>query len=256
MSEIFAHVPWPELLTIALAVAILVLEIVFGFSRRRVYGRLSESLSTAALTLENKAKQETTTVGFIEALLGAAAERQQLSVLTAERRAGNLFRVGTLLMIVSVVVPFILVAMYLQMNPTDVATQLKALGVSPADAAKASQRDWHLLIAGVSFGLLFLAAAKGILAAESKQLELYSNEVRGATYYGDLTRALRIAERLDSDRKDSKHTVTDEVVRKVIVNLLERGQVGHNVTALEENRSGIPLEHEFLKVVADALKKP
>jgi hypothetical protein len=241
--------------TAAVLVVIVLFEIVLTTYQALLFWRTRKSIYAEVGNLENKAEKEISIVGFTETLLSAAAERQQLSVITAERRAGNLFRVGTLLMIVSVVVPFILVAMYLQTDPATIVTSLKSLGVSPADAAKAAQRDWHLLVAGVSFGLLFLAAAKGILAAESKQLEIYSNEVRGSTYYGDLSRALKIAERLDAERKNSKHSITEEVVRKIIVNLLDRGHLKHNASQPWEIPTGLPQDHELLKIVTDLLKK-
>lgn len=234
---------------------VIIVYIALGLYRWWRFRREYNSITAEALTLEHRAKEEETIVGFTEALLRAAAERGQLSVITAERRAGKLFRVGTLLMTVSVVVPFILVAVYLQTNPNEIVNNLKSLGVSPTDAAKVAQRDWHLLLAGVSFGLLFLAAAKGILAAESKQLEIYSSEVGKTTYYGDLARALRIAERLDSERKDNKNSITDEVIRKVIVKLLERGQLGENIVLSENAQSGSPIDHELLKIVSEALRK-
>ncbi len=218
--------------------------------------RLEVRSNEKAIKLEDKAASEPTLVGFVSTLLKAAAERQQLSVLTAERRASNLFRVGTLLMGVSVLVPFVLVYMYLQTDPAVIAKELTTAGLPTAEAAKASQRDWHLLVAGISFGLLFIAAARGILLSEGRQREVYAREVRETAYYGDLTRALSIAHRIDRERKDELRSITDEVVRRIVVLLLERGNKEHGSSTLSPTSDAASSgEHEFAKIITETIKR-
>jgi len=64
--------------------------------------------------------------------------------------------------------------MYATIDPYWQLQRLKDVGIDPKDALELARRDWHLLAAGVSFGLLFLAAARGVLAAETRQRERIS----------------------------------------------------------------------------------
>jgi hypothetical protein len=217
-----------------------------------------ETVRKEAQELEGKALLQVSLVGYTVALLDAAAKRQRESVLRSERRASGLFWVSTLLMMASVVVPFALVNMYLQGDPTETVKGLVAVGIPVAEAAKAAQRDWHLLLAGVSFGLLFIAAARGILVAEGRQRDVYAREVRETAYYGDLVRALNIAQRVDSGFRDGKNTVTHDVIRKILQMLLERGS-HENAPELsspnnDSSASTIP-EHEFFKLLAENIKR-
>lgn len=196
----------------------------------------------AASELEAKAEKEETLVDYVEAQLIAAAARQEIAVSTAERRANRLASTGFLLMISSVLVPFGLVYLYMTLPP-----------VGPPTASTAPQRDWHLLLAGVSFGLLFIAAARGILLAEGRQREVYGREVRETAYYGDLRRALGMAQRLDKKRNDAVETSTEEVVRTIMALMLERG--GREPVATSAADLAPTGEHEFLKIVTDSIKK-
>lgn len=202
----------------------------------------ARSKATAS-ALEAKAEKEETLVDYVEAQLVAAAARQELGVQKAGVRAERLASVGFLLMLSSVIVPFVLVYLYATLPPA-----------APPTAGAAPQRDWHLLLAGVSFGLLFIAAARGILLAEGRQREVYAREVRETVYYGDLRRALGMAQRLDRENTDEKASVTREVIRKVMALMLERGGRDGAAAAAADTPPAAG-EHEFLKIVADTLKK-
>jgi hypothetical protein len=197
----------------------------------------------AAEVLEAKAENQETLVDYVEAKLVAAAARQELAVCTAEGRANRLSSVGIILMVSSVLVPFALVYLYMILPATVPAT--------PPGAAP--QRDWHLLFAGLSFGLLFIAAARGILLAEGRQREVYAREVRETAYYGDLRRALGMAQRLDVEDQETTHAATREIVRKIMSLMLERG--GRDSMAVPTAETSPGNDHEFFKIVADAIKK-
>jgi hypothetical protein len=196
-------------------------------------------------------------VQFVDALLEAASERQRLALLRSERRASNLFRIGTVLMTLSVFVPFLLVAIYYQLDPASEFLRLQKLGVLPSPAADFARRDWHLLVAGVSFGLLFLAAARGILNAEASQREMYFREMRVANYYGDLGRALKIAARVDREPgRLSKHSIADEAMRRVIVQLLDKGAgvVGDDIPVRASVSDSDPDHASVITTLTDSLK--
>lgn len=206
----------------------------------------SEGVHTQRLTaeaLEAQAEKEETLVDYVEAQLIAAAARQEVAVRSAEARANRLSSIGIILMVSSVLVPFGLVYLYMSLPP--------AAPTTPAGAPP--QRDWHLLLAGVSFGLLFIAAARGILLAEGRQREVYAREVRETAYYGDLRRALGMAQRLDKEYRDTANKSTREIVQKIMELMLERG--GREPSATLTGDVPPASEHEFLKVLADAIKK-
>lgn len=190
--------------------------------------------------VEEKAAKEGTLVDYVDAQLEAAVARQELAVQIAETRANNYSVMGTVLMIVSVVVPFLLVAVYLNTPPIAAA------------ASAAPQRDWHLLLAGVSFGLLFIAAARGLLLAEGRQREVYAREVQATAYYGDLRRALGMAQRLDRESPEETNAATREVVQKIITLMLERRRDSGAPQTAETHPAG---EHEFIKLAVDTFKK-
>jgi hypothetical protein len=146
-------------------------------------------------------------------------------------------------MLSSVLVPFVLVYLYMTLPP-----------VAPSITAAAPQRDWHLLLAGVSFGLLFIAAARGILLAEGRQREVYAREVRETAYYGDLRRALGMAQRLDKKKNDATEPATEEVVRAIMALMLNHGRRETDAAAAPEPTAPAG-EHEFLKFIADAVKR-
>jgi hypothetical protein len=204
--------------------------------RRRLLSKAQE-----AIGLEETASQEVSLVDYIDAQLIAAAARQDVVVVTSASRADRLATTGFVLMVSSVLIPFGLVYLYLVLDPVEVM-----------NGTAAPQRDWHLLLAGVSFGLLFIAAARGILTAEGRQRDLYGREVREVAYYGDLRRALGIAQRLDRKREDDAEAATEEVVRKIMALLLERDRAVQIPSAPE-----VPAalgDHDFLKIFTDVVK--
>lgn len=223
------------------AIAGVVLGIMQGVFARRATAKRG-MLYRKAMDLEGTASQEETLGDYIDGQLVAAAARQEVLVATSGSRADRLATTGFILMVSSVLIPFGLVYLYLSLEPTLV----------PFSTA-APQRDWHLLLAGVSFGLLFIAAARGILTAEVRQREVYGREVREVAYYGDLRRALGIAQRLDRKRQDDSEAATEEVVRRIMGLLLERDRSAPTLAAAPEAPAGAG-EHEFLKIVSEVAK--
>ncbi len=209
------------------------------------YSKAARIFEQEAQVLDARAEAEETLVDYVEALLRAGAKHQEASARRAGGRANVLSLIGSFLMGASVLAPLVFVALYVNLSPTTTSS-----GTAPA-------RDWHLLLAGVSFGLLFIAAARGILLAESRQRDVYAREVRETSYFGDLRRALGIAQRLDREDQDAKHTATREVVRKIMALMLERGgtKEAPSVAAVAESASLMDGQHEVLKIVSDVIKK-
>lgn len=190
-----------------------------------------------ATQLEADAQIVETLVDYIEAQLKAAGARQEVSVVKAERRANRLAATGFYLMLSSVFVPFVLVYLYITLPPT----------------AQGDTRDWHLLLAGVSFGLLFIAAARGILMAEGRQREVYARELRETAYYGDLRRALGIAQRIDRER-EAHLDITLRVSIAIMDQMLVRDRSVTAAASVEPADDGGRGAVELFKIVADGAR--
>jgi hypothetical protein len=124
-----------------------------------------------------------------------AVRREEVSMLRAEARANNLFGIGRAFLIASILGPVAAALLYWWVDPItpDSVARFKELhqALGP-DAFKGVtltvSRDWRILLAGVSFGLLFLAAARGLLTQQAKE---------AATYF-KLEERINFLERLDS----------------------------------------------------------
>lgn len=208
-------------------------------------------------SLEIAPPRQESTLEHVTRILRAAVDRRRLSMLVSERRATILFRIGTGLTVLSVLVPFLLVLLYFQQTPAAEVQRLVQLGVPPKDAATLAGRDWHLLFAGVSFGLLFLAAAKGLLTAEARQRDIHDRQDRVIEAYEDALRGLNIAARLDSERADGARPAATDAMKQIARSLLEPSER----RALDSHRSNSDrsLESEsestLLRQIADLVKR-
>lgn len=208
--------------------------------------------------LERKVEEERTVVEYVKVLLELASERQRLATFSSERSARNLFWIGTILTVLSVCAPFALVALYIRTDTIGQLRELKQVGLDLRVGADLAKRDWHLLVAGVSFGLLFLAAARGVLAMETRQRELYARESRAVTYYGDLIRALQVAARLDEESKSSSRPETMRALRAVLAQLLSTPRVkdGPAEPATPQKEDSTDDQAKLLKGLLEPLIKP
>lgn len=122
---------------------------------------------------EGPATSETDT-DFIHRQLNRAIAREELTLLHSQRRSGALFRMGVGFLGLSILCPIGATLMYLFLEPIPATslTQLKELrGIIDAPKGISTfSRDWHILVGGIAFGFLFLAAAGGLLKERAKEL--------------------------------------------------------------------------------------
>ena len=195
-----------------------------GWRNARRVRQAEDELEVSIRAAEDRAKTPRPLVESLGDMLSAASNRQSLLLLKSERRLQRLYTLGTWLITLSVLVPFLLVWVYWSWNPIDVLSRLKAAGVSPADASDIAHRDWHVLAAGVSFGLLFLAAARGVIGSEARHRDTYFLLNRRVSYYADLNSALQMADQLANHEQADK-AVRIEAVKRVISQLLESARI-------------------------------
>lgn len=139
---------------------------------------------------------------FFAKTLRAATERERLTMLRAEASAARFSFLGTVLMVLSVLAPLLSWGVYTSLEPlTSTSIQyLKQLradtGFIPSGDAIAVGRDWHILLAGLSLGFLFVAAARGILRQESQQRMNFLALAKRVAYYENLAWAIQVYDRL------------------------------------------------------------
>jgi hypothetical protein len=204
-------------------------------------------------TLEKESESEETISDFVQNVLESASQRQQLLMLQSERRSGILFKIGVTLMTISVFAPLILLGAYITIDPFSSLLQLQSLGVETKDLANHLQRDWHLLASGVAFGLLFLAAARGLLAQEAKQRATYFRVSESITFYKDLIGGLRIARRCD---KKGDNELSKIVLQRILQALLQTkaSEEGQGKPGTDGEDKVSPIDSELLRALGSLLK--
>lgn len=215
---------------------------------------------------EESEKKEVSLVKYIELTLSLASERERLTMIKAQGRAGMLFIIGTILMVMSVFAPFASIATYLSTDllSSETVTALKTLkeelGISPSAKDIINQRDWRILFSGISFGFLFLAAARGLLRQEGQQMTTFLKLGQSIAYYESIVSALKIAERKElkrigglSPEDRSEEPNLDDLVTRIVNLLLEPPS---NLISQSDSAEK-PLEaHEVpLKEQLEAVKK-
>ncbi len=179
-------------------IASVLISLVYSFyKQKKTLNQDEKEISNKIQSLESGVKEEKTLLEYIETLLMAAGEKQRLTMLKSEGRSNWLYRIGTSLMTFTIAIPFITVYIYFQ----DILIE----------------GDWHILAAGVSFSLIFLAAARGLMNQHSTQREIYFLLSERVSYYLDLINALKIAKKLDTENNSN---LTAESVETLIKNLI------------------------------------
>lgn len=212
-----------------------ILPIIFSWLERFIQLKKQKAkIEQVEKVVKEESEKRETLVRYIELVLSLASEREKLTMIRAQGRASTLFVIGTVLMVLSVFAPIISLAAYITTEPlaNDTLTMIKAIkdqiGITPSFNDIVNQRDWRILLSGVSFGFLFLAAARGILRQEGQQMTTFLNLARRVTYYENIVSALKIAERNElekiselapSDRPDRVHL--ENLVVRIINMLLE-----------------------------------
>lgn len=193
-------------------------------------------LYDARVAVERKEQEiETVQQEFTESDLGIldlldrairlAITREEASMLRAEARANMLFRIGLIFMVASVLAPLFSASLYWRLDPLAASTveNLKslrsALGSLPQGTTIAIQRDWRVLLGGISFGFLFLAAAAGLMKQQGRQTDIYFRTGERVKYFERLASVVNlhsVAARKRSDGFDRE--LVNLVTEKLIAN--------------------------------------
>jgi hypothetical protein len=220
-----------------------------------------KKIHEAEKVVETVSKEESF-VNYIEGVLKLASERERLTMLQAQGRSSGLFVVGTILMLLSVFTPLISIYAYVESNPltSEALLLLKSLkeqvGIVPDAKEIISQRDWRILFSGVSFGFLFLAAARGIFRQEGQQMATFLNLARRVRYYENIISAVKIAERNERLNKMNDEEKTEPSLSKLvnsIIDLLIKPPFDEakeeELSAKKDSSDGLPLKEQAENII-------
>jgi len=163
--------------------------------------------------VEAGSKSELTTVDQLKVHIRQAIGREEISMLRADGRANGLYHIGWTLMVVSVLCPLLAGVIYWRIDPlsSEIVERLKdldlALGSLPEGSAVATERDWHVLLGGITFGFLCLAAARGILTQQGKEVAAHSRLSDRVNYYERVESVLEIRANGSGGEVDEKALV-------------------------------------------------
>lgn len=175
--------------------------------------------------------------------LESAIAREEVRMLRAENRSNQLYRSGSTLLFGSVLCPIMAALLYSMLDPLPqtqmerIAMLHETLGGLPESFALQLNRDWRVLLGGVTFGFLCLAAAGSLLKQRAREVRRYSELEERAQYFQRGLSALNL--RLMMDEKP------EEVAPFVIDHLLA-ANTGQLVSADSEDDRSATSDHAGL----------
>ena len=173
---------------------------------------------------ERSISEEESILDMLKRQVSLAVNREEVSMLRAEGRSNSLFAVGRAFLIASILGPVAAAGLYLWIEPInpEVISSLKELAeIAGQDAINnlsiETRKDWRILLAGISFGLLFLAAARALLGQQAKEAETYFRLANRINYFERLNSVLTIKARFPATEVDDEGA---RLIDLVVENLL------------------------------------
>ncbi|TQV80247.1 hypothetical protein [Aliikangiella coralliicola] len=158
----------------------------------------------------------------IENELNLLLEKEKLSMLSTKQKSNTLFIISTLFMVLSVFSPILSFSIYVSLEPiTDsmisALERIKSIGPSVSFDSVSSTRDWRIIAGGVSLGLLFLAAARGLVRQESYMRRMYLIFASKIAELESLLAVVRISNKFCNSRNINKdEELTSLILSKLI----------------------------------------
>ena len=149
----------------------------------------------------------------------------------AGRRANVLYRAGFGFMLFSVLAPVVSAAYYWNLDPLPALVVRRlgelhsAVGTLPAGTAIPVQRDWRVIVGGISFGFLFLAAASALMKQHGRQAALQAQLGRRVSYFQRIELVVGLRAELGSAGPVQDREIIDLVSRALLA--------GDEVTGVE-----------------------
>ncbi len=191
---------------------------------------------------------------FVIERLRKITEKEDATSKSSEGMSRRLSIVGVGLIILATLSPIVAGVLYWFSEPIGLETS-KALKLL-ADSAIATEpirveRDWRILVGGMSFGFLLLAAGRGLLRQAAEQRRAYNRARRRVAYYEGVISAVVIANKSDSENKSDP--ILPSVVLQIL-NVLLEGSAGSEGELHAVESTEFPSK-EQLKTILELVRK-
>lgn len=168
--------------------------------------------------------------------LRAATVREEIILFQSKSRGDLLYRIGSFFLVLSIMCPIAAAWLYCTIDPIPQATidkiveLKKSLTELPKELSISVGRDWHLLLGGITFGFLCLAAAKGILAQQAKEMSNYFSVAEKVNYFERLRSVAKMKlEYIGSDKIREAETI--DIISGYLIN-------NESWTTQDKNKNG------------------
>ncbi|MDJ0910715.1 MAG: hypothetical protein QNI99_16055 [Woeseiaceae bacterium] len=172
---------------------------------------------------EEQVRAEVNFPEFFQRQLQLVAERARLLTVKASSRSHSLFWMGTILTVMSVFAPFVSISIYLNLEPLpqEVVDGIERLrgtdGNLPSGIDVSIAKDWRVLVSGISFGFLFLAAAGALFAQYRRQMEIVFQLGKDVDYFDAVVSAAEIRQRANKENLDLRMSdLVDDVIKMLL----------------------------------------
>ncbi len=227
--RLLLHLPAGVEISIKVVVLMTVATVVVAFVLRRAASESAQELGELEQRLEEiKARREesVTDSQFVRNQVERVGVQEAITLARAQKRSSLLFPLGVALMLLSIAGPISSFLLYRSMSPAadfvELIDNMKQREItvewSGSDIASAAARDWRVLVSGISFGFLFLAAAAAVLRLESNQRDTFFRLNHRVTFYRSIDAALEIAEHLEDEQASAE--ATHDLITKVMAILI------------------------------------
>lgn len=216
-----SDLPRREAIVLGVALAVFAVQLIWqlGFAPREDIVSKTKEVQSAVAGLVLK---DLTTMQNAKAAMRVAVAREELSRARAGSRSDALYRAGFSFMLLSVAAPVACGAYYWNMDPlpASVVRRLaelhRALGMLPAGTTIPVQRDWRVIVGGISFGFLFLAAAAGLMKQHGRQASIQAQLGRRVSYFQRIELVVALRAGLGSPGPEQDRDVIDLVSRALL----------------------------------------
>lgn len=179
---------------------------------------------------------------YIQKRIEVVSEKTRLELLKVEKRSNGVYRLAVFFTSFSVLAPIGAIVVYISVDPMNqyifqdrLIENLSYLGgvmtITP-ELNLNPQRDWRILLVGISFGFLFLAAARELLRIQmqlNSRLNYLTSEI---SYFENVIEAFRISIKA---KEANNYDLDSKKVLEKIIQRLSFYAIEPSIPSLKEN---------------------
>ena len=189
---------------------------------------LQENATKKAIDEANLSKDDNDEefMNFFNKQINVIIERTRLLIIKIENRMNYLFRIGVLLTLISITVPFTTIAIFV-ISDESVNESINKLNSPETEINPIIvQKDWKIMIPGISYGFLLLAAAGTVFSQYSRQMKTYTSLSKDLDYYSNIYHIIKILKYSEKkDHPESVRLVLGKFIDQIITRPVDASEV-------------------------------